>query len=362
MLGTAALVALTACATEKTTDGDEAPVEVLETAAPETAAPETAAPATQAPTTDAPTTTVAPTTTAAAPVPGPPASTVQGILDLGRPVILTHAGGEDSYPHSTPFAFAESVKDGVDVLDIDLRMTGDLAIVVHHDSDTERTADEQLTVYESTFEDVYALDNAYWWTEECVCDGQPEEAYVYRGIRTGEKEPPPGYTAEDFAITPLIEIIAAYPDWVLNMEIKASGEEGLLTAEVLAALLTEQDALDRSIVTSFDDDVVARFHELAPSVAMSPGLDMATEFVLGGVTPPEWARIMQIPPVYEGIEVFTPEYVEAAKAAGLVTWVWPNGEGEDVAGYTALLEMGADGVNASDPAAGVEALRAFLDG
>ena len=95
---------------------------------------------------------------------------------------------------------------------------------------------------------------------------------------------------------------------------------------------------------------------------MSPGLDMATEFVLGGVTPPEWARIMQIPPVYEGIEVFTPENVEAAKAAGLVTWVWPNGEGEGVAGCTALLEVGAGGVNASDPAAGVEALRAFLDG
>lgn len=343
-------LALAACASERTSEGPTGSVETVETAAPTTDAPST-----DAPNTDAPTTTVAP-------VPGPPASTVEDLLALGRPVILTHAAGEDTYPHSTPYGFAESVRDGVDVLDIDLRMTSDLVIVVHHDSDTGRTANEQLTVYESAFEDVYALDNAYWYTEECTCDGQPEEAYVYRGIRTGEKEPPPGYTAEDFAITPLADIIDAYPGWVLNMEIKASGEEGLATADVLAALLTEKDALDRSIVTSFDDDVVAYFHELAPTVAMSPGLQMATEFVLGGVTPPEWARIMQVPPVYEGIEVVTPAYVEAAQAAGLVTWVWPNGEGEDVAGYTALLELGVEGINASDPAAGVAALQAFLGG
>ena len=68
-----------------------------------------------------------------------------------------------------------------------------------------------------------------------------------------------------------------------------------------------------------------------------------------------------MPPEYQGLEVFTADYVAKSHAAGLVTWVWPNGEGEDVAGYTALLELGADGINASDPAAGVEALRSFLD-
>ena len=115
-------------------------------------------------------------------------------------------------------------------------------------------------------------------------------------------------------------------------------------------------------MTSFDDTVVEYFHTLAPTVVMTPGLDVSTQFVLGGITPPEWAPIMQVPPEYDGIEVFTAEYVAAARAAGLTTWVWPNGRGEDVAGYTALLELGADGLNASDPAAGVAALEGFLAG
>jgi glycerophosphoryl diester phosphodiesterase len=146
----------------------------------------------------------------------------------------------------------------------------------------------------------------------------------------------------------------------MNIEIKGNDPEALATADALVALLTEHDALERSVVTSFDDDVVTYFHAKAPTVMMTPGLNMATEFVLGGVTPPEWARIMQVPPVYEGIEVFTADYVSRARAAGLVTWVWPNGDGEDEAGYTALLELGADGINASDPAAGMAALNAFL--
>lgn len=322
----------------------------------------TEAPGTDPASTEAPTDTVAPPTDApdGGATTGSPASTVDDLLALGRPVILTHAAGEDTYPHSTPYGFAESVRDGVDVLDIDLRLTADDVVVVHHDADTGRTANEDLIVYETTYDELHALDNAYWFTADCTCVDQPDDAYVLRGVRTGDTEPPTGYTPDDFAITALADIIEEYPDWVLNMEIKASGAEGIDTANVLAELLEEMDALDRSIVTSFDDDVVRHFHDLQPSVTMTPGLDMSTDFVLGGVAPPDWAPIMQIPPVYEGLEVFTPAYVEAARAAGLVTWVWPNGEGEDVEGYLALLQMGADGVNASDPAAGVEALAIHL--
>ena len=289
-------------------------------------------------------------------IPSSPVSTVADLLNLGRPIVLAHASGEESHPHSSMFGYISSARLGVDVLDFDLWLTADGVLVVHHDSDTGRTADQNLIVTESTFDELHALDNAYWFTETCTCTDQPENAYVWRGVRTGEKMPPEGFTAEDFAIASFETVLQTFPGWILNIEIKGKAPEAFAAADELARILAEYNALDRAVVTSFDDEVVTYFHEIAPTVAMTPGLDVSTQFVLGGVAPPDWARIMQVPPVYEGLEVFTPAYVSAAKAAGLVTWVWPNG-GESYELYRELLEIGADGINAARPEEAMRALR-----
>lgn len=309
------------------------------------------------------TTTVVEETTTSVPVavsardliPDPAVSTVADLLALGRPIVLAHASGEEEHPHSSMYGYITSAIAGVDVLDFDVRLTADGVLVVHHDDDTGRTADQDLVVHESTFEQVRALDNAHWFTETCTCTDQPEAAYVWRGVRAGAVPAPGGFTADDFAIVTFEEVLQTFPGWVLNIEIKRRAPEALAAADELARLLTEYDALDRAVVTSFDDSVVDYFHQIAPTVAMTPGLDASTAFVLGGVVPPEWARIMQVPPVYEGIEVFTPAYVQAARAAGLVTWVWPNG-GESYELYAELLATGADGINAARPAEAVKAL------
>lgn len=305
-----------------------------------------------------PTTTTSPASVSARDlIPDPVVSTVDDLLALGRPIVLAHASGEEESPHSSMYGYVSAAIAGVDALDLDVRLTSDGVLVVHHDDDTGRTANADVVVHESTFDEVRALDNAYFFTDTCTCTDQPDGDYVWRGVRTGEKASPEGFTPDDFAIATFEEVLQTFPGWVLNIEIKRRAPEALAAADELARLLTEYDALDRSIVTSFDDEVVDYFHEIAPAVAMTPGLDMTTAFALGGVVPPEWARILQVPPVYEGIEVFTPAFVEAARAAGLVTWVWPNG-GESYELYAELLALGADGINAARP---VEAIRALGD-
>lgn len=289
-------------------------------------------------------------------IPNPGAKTVQEVLTLGRPIVLAHASGEESHPHSSMYGYITSARLGVDVLDFDLWLTADGVLVVQHDSDTGRTANENLDVRRSTFEELNALDNAYWFTESCTCTDQPEDAYIWRGVRTGAVPSPAGFGPDDFAITAFETVLRTFPDWVLNIELKGKAPDSFAAADELVRLLTEYGALDRAVVTSFDDTVVDYFHQIAPSVAMTPGLNMSTDFVLGGVVPPEWARIMQVPPVYEGLEVFTSAYVVAAKAAGLVTWVWPNG-GESYELYRDLLALGADGVNAARPEEALRALR-----
>ncbi|MFV0317194.1 MAG: glycerophosphodiester phosphodiesterase family protein [Microthrixaceae bacterium] len=303
-------------------------------------------------------------TTTSTTIPPPEASTVAELLALDRPIVLAHAGGENAHPGSTPFAYGESVKAGVDMLDFDVQLTGDGVLVVHHDDTVDRNTNGVGPVADMTYEEVNALDDAYWFTPQCsACEGEPEDDYIYRGIRTGEVEPPQGYTAEDFAITSFQEIIDRYPDYALNIEIKGSYPDNVPAAQELARILTEEDRLDQAVVTSFDDQLAEAFHEAAPEVAITPGLDAMTRYVLGGEPLPADRNIVQIPPEYQGVELLTPEFIERAQGDGLVLWIWPNSRNlENEAGYQRLLDMGVNGINAADPPTAVETLRKFLDG
>ena len=294
------------------------------------------------------------TPTTAAPA-GPP--TVAELIT--RPVVLAHAGGDDDYPHSTPYAFAESAKAGVDILDLDVRLSSDGVLVVQHDEDLQRTTNSPDKVNSHPYAELNALDNAYWFNTRCnTCKSRPEADYLFRGIRTGAKPPPAGYTADDFVIPRFEDIAKRYPNLPLNVEIKGTMDDGI-GVPVATALAAELKALgreDSTVVTSFDDGVLAAFHQLAPSVALSPGLQATAGWVLGGTALPDGMRILQIPPEYQGLTVLTPDLVTRAAAAGYPLWIWPNGDRyENEAGYRELFQMGVAGVNASKPKAGVAA-------
>lgn len=300
--------------------------------------------------------TTAPSTVPTTLAPAPVATTIDEVLALDRPVVLAHAGGENAHPHSTPFAYAESVAAGVDILDFDVRLTGDGVLVVHHDEDVDRTTDGTGLVADMTYEELNRLDAAYWFTPECsACEDQPPEEYIYRGVRTGERDAPEGYEPEDFAVTSFEEIIERYPEYPLNIEIKGSYPDDVPAAEELARILTDADRLDQAVVTSFDDKLADAFSQAAPTVRITPGLGAMSAYVLGGEPLPEGRDIVQIPPEYEGVELLTADFVKRAHGDGLVMWVWPNSrEWENAQGYNRLLDLGVDGINAADPPTAVE--------
>ena len=331
---------------------------------PSTAAPSTTA-STPTPSSATTTTTAAATTSTATAAPSTTTSTagpltVQQLLDLGRPIVLAHAGGEDEFPHSTPFAYGESVKAGVDMLDFDVQLTSDGVLVVQHDDDVERTTNGTGKVAEMTYDQLAQLDNAYWFTQACTCRDQPEDAYIYRGIRTGAKPAPPGYTPDDFVIPRFKDIASRFPALPVNIEIKPTGEAGVATAKELVGELTELGLLDNAVVASFDDSIVDAFHALAPSVEMTPGVGAASGFILNGVPLPGGMRILQLPVKFGDVQVLTPQTIAASHRAGYVIWVWPDDRAwENPDGYRRLLEMGLDGLNINFPRAGVEAVQSF---
>ncbi len=326
------------------------------------------APASVAPTsstTAAPTTTTAPAPTSTLPLApsttvAPAATTIAELLSLGRPIVIAHTGGEDEFPASTLFAFARSTQAGVDMLDLNVQLTGDGVLVVHHDDSVDRSTNGTGALADLTYAQVAAFDDAYWFTANCVCTDQPVADYIYRGMRTGEVTPPDGFRPDDFAIPRFRDLVERYPDALLNIEIKGSGEPAIAAARVLAHELRELRRLDASVVTSFDDTAVAAFAAFAPEVELTPGLDLHTKWVLERTPLPTGMRILQLPPEYYGLEVITPELVADSRAAGYLIWVWPNDRTlENRASYIDFLQQGLDGLNINFPAEGVAALAEF---
>jgi poly(3-hydroxybutyrate) depolymerase/glycerophosphoryl diester phosphodiesterase len=317
-------------------------------------------------TTAAPTTGPAPTTTAAATTTTQPPrtypATIDELLAIGRPIVLAHTAGEDEFPASTLFAFGESVKAGVDMLDLNINITADGELLVQHDDTVDRNTDGTGPVADMTFAEIQQLDGAYWFTEDCgACTDRPDDDYLYRGIRTGEQAPPPGYTADDFALPSLRQLVERFPDIPLNIEIKGSGDIARRTADELAKQLDELGRSEASVVASFDDEVVSYFHSVAPDVEVSPGLNVLTAYVLQRTPIPDGMRILQLPPEYSGLQVITGQLVADTKASGYPIWVWPNDRSlENLDAYRDFLSQGIEGLNINFPAQGVQAVQEFV--
>jgi glycerophosphoryl diester phosphodiesterase len=361
-------VALLAVAVLAACSGDDSTASTASTPATTVAATTSAPPSTTAASAPSTTTTsstsTSNTSTAPTTVPAPPGpATVDDLLALGRPIVLAHTGGEDEFPASTMFAFGESMKAGVDMLDLNVQLTHDGVLVVHHDDTVDRTTDGTGNVAELDLQAIQALDDAYWFTADCVCKDRPDADYVYRGMRTGAQPPPAGYVADDFAVPTLRQLIERYPHVPLNVEVKGEGQHGIDTATALVAELNALGRLDATVLSSFDDGVVEALQRLAPTAEISPGLSASAGWVLNDTPLPPGQRILQLPPKFNDTEVLTPDVIARSHAAGYVIWVWPDDRAlENAGGYAELLAMGMDGLNINFPATGVAAVDAFVAG
>jgi glycerophosphoryl diester phosphodiesterase len=268
-----------------------------------------------------------------------------------RPLNQAHAGGDLEAPHSTLYAFKQAIAEGADQLEMDVQLSGDGVLLVHHDDTVDRTTNSTGRVDAFSLAQLQALDNAYWFVPNCwSCRDLPAAEYRLRGVRTGQIAPPAGYTANDFRISTLREVLETFPDRLLDIEIKGAMPGAAKAAEALAALLAEFGRRHDVLVVSFDDALVSYFKSLAPNVDTSPGLGEATDWFFNRRPLPHH-KSLQVPPTFSGIEVVTPTMVADAHRFGLAVQVWLNGnEEENEPFYEALLDMGVDGIIVGKPA------------
>ena len=205
-----------------------------------------------------------------------------------------------------------------------------------------------------TLAEVQALDAAYDFVPgEGTKTGAPESAYEFRGVRTGDKTPPAGFAAEDFRIPTLDEVMRAYPEIPINIEIKGTGDSDvdsfIHNAELLAAELNRIGRSEGIIVASFNDLALSRFHELAPQIGLAPATGAVAAWKAANAPLPEGTVAFQVPITFGGVGVTDAEFVQRAHAQGYAVHVWLSGQREAPDVYEQLLDWNVDGVMAAEP-------------
>ncbi len=269
-----------------------------------------------------------------------------------RGLNIAHQGGEIEAPSDTLYAFKTALPKGADVLEMDVHLTADNRIVVLHDETVDRTTNGTGSVEDMTLAHVKALDAAHWFVPDVgTTHSRPAEDYTLRGIATGAKPPPAGFGANDFTIPTLDEVLDAFPDTFINIELKPTVLQTGRLELAVANLLRAKNRTDDVIVVSFLDHLLTIFKVLAPEVPTAPATGQVAAFWASSQGPLPGAPnplhvALQVPIDFNGLTVTTEDFVADAHRNNLAVHVWTI---NDAATMRQLLAWGVDGIMTDRP-------------
>lgn len=261
-----------------------------------------------------------------------------------RVIAYAHQGGAKEAPSSTLYAVRAALEHGATGIELDVHSTRDGVLVVCHDQTVDRTTDGTGDIADLDLAQLRRLDNAYWFCPGLnAVRGRPDADYPLRGRAPSEG---------DLGVATLAEVLEAFPDAVLNLDIKRTAPQAVAYEAALAAELVACGRTENVIVASFFDSAIEAFSSHAPGIAVAAGTDVTTAFynsVRAGSSPPEGIgryAALQVPPRFGSLTVVDGRFVDAAHDCGLAVHVWTV---DDPAEMERLVGLGVDGIISDVP-------------
>jgi len=237
---------------------------------------------------------------------------VHPAIRSSRPLVFAHRGGSRIGPENTIAAFDRGLAAGADGLELDVHLSRDGIVVVHHDATLDRA-----TRATGALEDRTAAELA------------------------------------DIDVPTLRDVLARYPKVGIIIELKVPGPA---LAEAVVDQVRKAGALNRVCLGSFSLSALRAARALAPDMATS-GARFEVRIALYrswcGLSPGRVPyQAFQVPETSGTTRVVTPRFVQLAHKAGVAVQVWTVDEPEDI---RRLLDWGVDGIISDRPdvAAGV---------
>ncbi len=248
-----------------------------------------------------------------------------------RPLVFAHRGGSDLAPENTMEAFDTGLALGADGLELDVRLSCDGAVVVHHDATVDRTTNGQGEVAAHTADELSRLDAGHHFARTGPDRLHPAHPYRDRGI----------------GVPTLAAVLARHREARVIIELKLNHPE--LAAAALE-VVRRADAMDRVCFGSFGRRVLRAVRAIEPAVATSASHEevcwaLYRLWCRWPVRRPRYAGY-QVPEWSARAHVVTRRFVEQAHRANLGVQVWTVDREEDA---HRLLELGVDALITDRP-------------
>src|SRR3954471_1272324 len=119
-------------------------------------------------------------------------------FDAPRPLVFAHRGGSALAPENTIAAFDNGLALGADGIELDVHLSRDGVVVVHHDRLLDRTTNLSGPIAQRTAAELARADAAYRF--------HPHAAFPLRGSGVG--------------IPALADVLSRYPGVLMIVEMK----------------------------------------------------------------------------------------------------------------------------------------------
>ena len=286
--------------------------------------------------------------------------------DGEMPILIAHGGGNREFPDNTLEAFynAYSVDPRV-MMETDVSITRDGVLILSHDTTLDRKTNVTGAIADWNYSDLIALKVDFGYTNPTTDGVLTGEREHFRGPDGLEKYPtnvsyPDGTEPRDetvFLATTLEELLLAFPENRINVEIKQSGELGYQALAEALRLLEIHDAFDRVVLASFHEEIYDRYCQLAengevPDTFMfSPAYDSATAFFVLQMLKLDLFYhdsicVFQLPTEELGFRLATRGLVNAAHRHNLAVHYWTINDEDEM---RHLIDIGADGIMTDYP-------------
>lgn len=287
-----------------------------------------------------------------------------------------HRGARGLYPENTLPGFAAALALGVTTLEMDVGLTRDGVLVVHHDRrlDPQRTRGSAGAWIEEPAPAIFELDHAGLATYD-VGRARPDSQVAKRFPEQAGLD---GVTIPTLAEVIALAEAASAGTMRYNIETKTAPDALAETAapevmaEALATLIRETGITERATVQSFDWRSLRRVQEVAPTIRTvyltaeqswldnlergRPGVSPWT----AGIDPDDYEGSVPRPIEAAGGTVWAPYFrdlreadLAEAKRLDLRVVVWTVNEPADM---RSLIDLGVDGIITDYP----DRLRAVL--
>ena len=282
------------------------------------------------------------------------------------PILIAHGGGNREFPDNTLEAFynAYSVDKRV-MMETDVSITKDGVVILSHDTTLDRKTNVTGNISDWNYADLISerVDFGYTNpTENQKLSGERVKFHTDDGreVTPLDVEYPEGVSARDsevFLATTLEELIIAFPENRINVEIKQEGELGRAALGEIINILDRHDAYDRVVLASFHPEMYEEFKKLqregeVPEGFMySPATSGVIEYylllTLGlDVFFNDGMCVFQLPTDEYGINLAKAGIVSGAHRHNLAVHYWTIDDKETMHN---LIEIGADGIMTNYP-------------